>query len=118
LLVEVLTGATLPARIPVFGPEVDVPPGIGHLFVLLDPAAFVPDFPARIDDYVESLVSLPPTPGSEPLRLPGDRAAELEEEALQHGVSLPDLDARSLVALAGRLGLVSELPAGLAELVP
>lgn len=111
LLIEVLAG--LLSGSPYFGVEkgrVDEhvrDTGIGHFFMVLDPARFLPL--AQFEDAVARMVlqtrASPRRPDVAEILLPGEREARLREERLRQGVPLPAATVETLRKLGRPCGV-------------
>jgi LDH2 family malate/lactate/ureidoglycolate dehydrogenase len=113
LLWEVLTGVL--AASSTFSTQVSSPAdtsrpqGVSMLLLAIDPTVSMPyeTFTARVDDLIDRIHGAPRMDGAEPLRLPGDRAAQAMREHRAKGIELP-------VALLTKLRLIAadlDLPA-------
>jgi len=111
LLVEVLAGVLAGAAV---GPEIasmyagpDRPQGVGHFFVLMDIAAFMPPeaFRDRMDAMVDALKAVPRAPGVEEILVPGERSHRRAQENLRLGTPLDDVVAAELQQLSEEFGL-------------
>ncbi len=74
-----------------FGDDIGGPPGVGQVFIAIDPARTASDFGSRLEALFAILCS---EPG---VRLPGDMRHECRATATQFGVEVPD---RLLAAIA------------------
>ncbi len=116
LVLEVLTGVLTGAG---FGqahaPELlDQPTAqynLGHLFVALDPAMFMPldHFMARMQQLRREITQTPRVPGVERIYLPGEMEHERREERLQHGIPVHDDAPAALQEFCTAFGLDSPL---------
>jgi (2R)-3-sulfolactate dehydrogenase (NADP+) len=84
LLAAVLTGAALSCDVHPYADPQGPPPGVGQLFLALDPAAFADGFTTRF----EALATAITADGQ--ARLPGDRRLAARKEAAAVGVRVPD----------------------------
>jgi LDH2 family malate/lactate/ureidoglycolate dehydrogenase len=106
LLAGVLNGAAFGRSVVDHTADLVTPTNTGQSLLVLRPDLFLPA-PEALASIARHLDELRRSnrAGGEPLRLPGDRAAELEAENRRHGVPVPDPLRRRLVALATRLGV-------------
>jgi LDH2 family malate/lactate/ureidoglycolate dehydrogenase len=84
---------------------------VGHLAVAIDIGATRPvaDFIADVDDLSAAMRSLPPRPGFERVRLPGEPEEECVTRFRASGVPIAPTTFSSLLDLAAELGLASAL---------
>jgi LDH2 family malate/lactate/ureidoglycolate dehydrogenase len=78
------------------------------LFLLaIDPAAFMPlgEFLSRVDRIVDEMHRAEPATGSEPVRVPGERAARSAAASERDGVVFPERHVKMLRALGAELGV-------------
>ncbi|MGQ4810420.1 putative oxidoreductase YjmC [Candidatus Entotheonellaceae bacterium PAL068K] len=118
LVLEVLTGVLTGAG---FGrahaPESLSAPAarydLGHLFGVLDPAAFMPreQFYARMAQLRRDITQAQRAPGVERIFLPGEPEHERRLERLQHGIPVHDETPAALREFCATLGLDSPLGA-------
>jgi len=71
-------------------------PGIGQSFIIINPAAFNPEFPATLERLVRQITDQPGT------RLPGARRFALREEKRAGQLELPDALYEKICARAGK----------------
>ena len=110
LLIEVLAGVL--SGSPYFGVEKrrvdehvrDI--GIGHFFMAVDPARFLPraEFEEAVVQMVKRTKASPRMAGATEILLPGEREARLREERLRQGVPLAAATAEMLRKLALECG--------------
>ncbi|WP_125778153.1 Ldh family oxidoreductase [Antribacter gilvus] len=111
VLVDVLTGilAAGPTsdQIPSWLFEPDVPNGVAHVFLVVDPAVFggAPPVGQRVADYLDRLHAAPLAQGAEEILHPGQLEWRRHDDALAHGVELPDDVAASLAEAGRRAGV-------------
>jgi LDH2 family malate/lactate/ureidoglycolate dehydrogenase len=76
---------------------------VGHFFVAIDPAAFLPraDFDRRLEELVHEVKSAPPIDPERPVMLPGEVEFRRMEERLRDGVPLDRETVARLKELAG-----------------
>lgn len=67
-----------------FGDDQGGPPGVGQVFLAIDPSRSAPDFAQRLEFVLADFVA------EEGVRLPGDRRHEHREGAERNGVQVPD----------------------------
>lgn len=79
----------------------------GDLYLVIDPAAFgdPATFLAETRDYASELRALPAAPGTDAVRLPGDRAAALHRERLQGGIPIAAGVWQEAIDIAAGLGV-------------
>lgn len=112
LLAGVLNGAAFGRSVIDHRTDLGTPTNTGQAMLVLRPDLFRPagDVQDAVAQHLDELRSSGSTSG-EPLRLPGDRAAEVEADNLAKGIPVPDALRESLNALASRLGVADQLPA-------
>ena len=95
ILIDLLAGILPGGR---SGPEIvplyqrlSEPQGVGHIFIVLDVAAFEPleAFTARVDETVRRIRALPPASGAARAFLPGELEQLREKEYRTRGIPLP-----------------------------
>jgi len=64
------------------------PQDYGFLFIAIDPAMLVQDFPARMAELVARIKSTPREPGVEEIRIPSERAFRGREQRRREGIVL------------------------------
>ena len=64
------------------------PQDYGFLFIAIDPAMLVQDFPARMAELVARIKSTPRQPGVEEIRIPSERAFREREQRRREGIVL------------------------------
>ena len=107
VLSGVLSGAGLSATRVGLYDDADTSMGIGHAVAAIDVTAFRERdaFLADIDELIETITAMPPRPGFDEVRLPGQGAARTRRDRDEHGVPLdPDVLA-GLDELANKYGL-------------
>jgi L-2-hydroxycarboxylate dehydrogenase (NAD+) len=107
LLAGVVNGAAF-GRSVVDHADLATPTNTGQALLVVRPDLFLPaeEVTASI---VRHLDELRHAGSGAPVRLPGDRAAELEAESAVRGVPVPAALRRELAALAARLGVADDL---------
>jgi len=124
LAVDLLTGVLGGAA---FGPNIvglfstDAPSDLGQAFIVVDPAAIGTReaFEARLEGYLDQLVSAPTVPGA-PGRvlIHGEPEAEAERRSDERGVVIDSVHARNLIELGARRGVPFEIGRALAPPPP
>jgi len=64
------------------------PQDYGFLFIAIDPAMLVQDFPVRMAELVARIKATPRQPGVEEIRIPSERAAREREQRRREGIVL------------------------------
>ena len=110
LLAGVLNGAAFGSSVVDHRADPATPTNTGQALFVLRPDLFMPadEALASMARHLDELRHSG-SPDGRPLRLPGDRAAELEAEGTARGITVPDAVRASLVALGARLGLTDTL---------
>jgi len=112
VLSAVLSGAAVGPNVPSWNAHRGKPMDLGHCFIVLDPKRFADGFDERLGSYLAQMRGLPGQ-----VLVPGDPEREYERAAAAKGVQLHTNVAKSLRALAARLGVDEKLvPAPLAQL--
>jgi LDH2 family malate/lactate/ureidoglycolate dehydrogenase len=75
------------------------PQDYGFLFVAIDPAILVPDFPARMAELVARIKATPRQPGVREIRIPSERAFREREQRRREGIVLDRKVVEALNAL-------------------
>ena len=75
------------------------PQDYGFLFIAIDPAMLVQDFPARMAELVARIKSTPRQPGVEEIRIPSERAFREREQRRREGIVLDRKVVNALNAL-------------------
>lgn len=99
LFSAVLTGTTLDqAMLPMGGPEIATPRGLGHFFLAVDPVRFAgaTAFAAGMRAYLEALRGVSSTVEGGAVLAPGDREWRVETERLRDGIPVDPDTARFL----------------------
>lgn len=111
LLAGVLNGAAFGRSVIDHRTDLGTPTNTGQAMLVLRPDLFRPaeEVHTAVAQHLDELRSSGSNSGR-PLRLPGDRAAEVEAENLAKGIPVPDTLRESLNALASRLGVAEQLP--------
>ena len=107
LLIEFLSGALLGCEM---GHDHALKPGArkGHLFMAIDPGTFVPAEEVRraVGARIAALKASRPEPGSEGVRVPGERSHAARARALELGVvAIDEMCWQDTLAVAARLGV-------------
>jgi LDH2 family malate/lactate/ureidoglycolate dehydrogenase len=111
LLIEILAG--LLGGAPYFGVERDKvgdhmhERGIGHFFMAIDPARFMPleQFKASVNRMTLEIKSSPRSPGVDEIYFPGEPEARLRKERLSQGIPLAASTMSKVKDLAAECGL-------------
>jgi LDH2 family malate/lactate/ureidoglycolate dehydrogenase len=87
--------------------DTDGPQGLGHFFLTLSPTAFISEieFQTQIATLVDALTKIPPSEGTEGVRVPGDSHRARRTARLTNGISLPDDEVAELTALGRQSGV-------------
>ena len=90
LLAGVLNGAAFGRDVVDFNADDDSETNTGHFLIVVDIARFLPleTFTAEVDRHVRDLRASKRLPGTDTIRLPGDRRAECRAERLRDGVPI------------------------------
>jgi len=106
LLAGVLNGAAFGRSVVDHAADLGTPTNTGQALLVMRPDLFMPapEALASIARHLDELRRSGSASG-EPLRLPGDRAGELETENRARGIPVPDALRERLVAVATRLGV-------------
>ncbi|MCC6177253.1 MAG: Ldh family oxidoreductase [Chloroflexi bacterium] len=110
LMFEVLTGVLAGLAV---APHVGSPDDctrtqqVSHFLLALDPTAFLlrETFLARVDALIDEVHAVPPAPGIERVRVPGERSADRAESSHRDGILLSAARVSELRALAARIGV-------------
>jgi ureidoglycolate dehydrogenase (NAD+) len=99
--------------LPMGGPDMSTPRGVGHFFLALNPAAFVDaaTFAARLADYLADLRASSAVAGGETLA-PGDREWRCRARRDAEGIPLDGANQAAYAALAERFGVTPLTPLG------
>lgn len=111
LLAGVLNGAAFGKSVIDHRTDLGTPTDTGQAMLVLRPDLFRPaeEVHTSVARHLDELRHSGSNSG-ERLRLPGDRAAEVEAEKLAKGIPVPDALRESLNVLASRLGVAERLP--------
>lgn len=92
LLAGVASGAGYLNRVKSWSADPDQPQGIGHFFILIDPARLLGAgaYRAAMRDFASIVLATPPSDPAQPVRLPGQLEMQRFKDALQNGVEIPD----------------------------
>ncbi|GAA1772057.1 MULTISPECIES: Ldh family oxidoreductase [Streptomonospora] len=124
LLVEVLSalfsGAHHGPHIPPLYDNDEHPQGLGHFFLAMSPAVFLPqeEFAARVGRLADEVAALSAAEGHERVYLPGEPEAERAAHRRTHGVPLSAEVRAELRAVAQELGVAPALTAVLDGAAP
>ncbi len=83
------------------------PENIGHFFMAIDPATFLPAgaFQADLDEVIDYLRATPPTDPAKPVLVAGDPEDAERGSRLSTGIPIPDALAEQLKAVCDRAGV-------------
>lgn len=107
LLAGPLSGAVFGRDVVDFNADASSEANTGHFIVALDIARFVEPqtFHAEVNGHLADLRGSEPLAGAEPIRMPGDRRAELRAGREQNGVPVPASLLERLNAVASALSI-------------
>jgi len=110
MMVDILCGVLSGARVHLGDPHAFTagePADVNHVVAALSIAAFgsAEEFTRDMDAYIDGMHRVPPAPGVDRVRVPGEPEFKAEEERRRHGVPLHDSVATSLRALGAELGI-------------
>lgn len=107
LLAGILSGAPFGPHLPRMYERLNEPQQLGHFFLALRPDLFLPEeeYRARVDRLVREVRAVPPAPGTDRVRAPGDVEAEQEAERRRLGIPLGPGVLQEFRELAGRYGV-------------
>jgi ureidoglycolate dehydrogenase (NAD+) len=90
---------------------------LGQAFIVINPASILPidDFKVRVDTMIRKLRESPKAKGSSRVYLPGEIEWERREDALKHGILLPEIVMTSLLGAAQDMGLDPALLKGIQD---
>jgi ureidoglycolate dehydrogenase (NAD+) len=111
VLCGILTGASFLSGIQGWINQSGTPADQGHAFIAIDVNALMPidTFKARMDAMIREIKAAPKAAGAERIYLPGEMEWERRDQALRHGLQLPDSVLTNLLGLAEDVGMVNEL---------
>lgn len=97
--------------LPMGGPDMSTPRGIGHFVLAINPAAFTDTatFQSRMSDYLADLRSRPAMSGTDVLA-PGDREWRCRAQRDAEGIPLDSANQAAYAAMANELGLETLKP--------
>nr|WP_300311159.1 Ldh family oxidoreductase [Halomonas sp.] len=103
MLANMLNGFRL---LPMAGPDMTTPRGVGHFFLVMNPEAFTEraHFQARMQEYLADLRSMEPVQGRQVLA-PGDREWNQREQRRRQGIPLDWAQRDAYRDIALQLGL-------------
>jgi LDH2 family malate/lactate/ureidoglycolate dehydrogenase len=110
LIVEVfaglMSGMGQATRVP-FNPTPEDPPSMGHFLMAIDAGRLLPlaNFTRAVDGLIDTIKASRLAEGFDEIRLPGERAARLEQRQRREGVSVRDEEWAKIVAIARELEL-------------
>jgi LDH2 family malate/lactate/ureidoglycolate dehydrogenase len=107
LLAGTLNGAAFGRDVVDYTADSKTASNTGQAIVAVDIATFadVQAFKQQVDEVWEVMKSSPTLPGTDEVRLPGERSAQLYRERMAHGVPLGAEQRKVLDELADRLGI-------------
>jgi LDH2 family malate/lactate/ureidoglycolate dehydrogenase len=107
VLAAVLTGAGITAEVPGWSWDMPNPTNTGHAVIAINIETMMPleQFKERMDRMILRTKQSPKAKGSERIYLPGEMEWEKRNEALEHGMLLPERLVSNLSALAQENGL-------------
>ena len=107
LLAGPLNGAAFGRDVVDFNADDASETNTGHFIVALDVARFTPldTFKAEMDRHIRDLRGSARLPGTESIRLPGDRRAQLKAERSRDGIPVPDGLLERLDRVAADMGV-------------
>ncbi|GLK84780.1 Ldh family oxidoreductase [Ancylobacter defluvii] len=107
LLAGTLNGAAFGREVVDFNADSSTETNTGHFILALDVARFMPPaiFASVLQHQLDELRHDAPLPGTEGVRIPGDRRATLREARARDGVPIPAPLRRQLDELAATLGI-------------
>jgi len=110
ILCGVLTGASFLSGVQGWINERGIAADQGHAFIAIDVNALMPiaTFKARMDAMIREIKGAPRAVGVERIYLPGEMEWERRDQALRHGLQLPDYVLTNLLGLAEDVGMVNE----------
>lgn len=102
-----LTGMRISAGLPGWESDFTTPRELGHFFMAIDPAAFMPReaFSAMMRHYLSTLRGMTPGEGRDPPMAPGDREWRTREQRVAEGIPIDPATAEAFGELARRFGL-------------
>ena len=107
ILSGVLTGASVGSHIrDLYNAPRDVPQGLGHFCIAIDPAAFMPleRFKSRMDEMISMVKASKLAPGVARMVIPGEPETESKARRLREGIPLSESLLTELNALARSVG--------------
>ena len=107
ILSSVLTGSAIGPEIGSMYKNMDRAQNVGHLFILLDIAAFMPvaDFKRRLDQTIDAIKSCHRRPGVPEILIPGERSHRTAQQNRAEGIPLDDATLAELKTLCAELGV-------------
>ena len=111
ILCGVLTGASFLSGVQGWINESGIVADQGHAFIAIDVNALmlIATFKAWMDTMIREIKAAPKAVGVERIYLPGEMEWERRDQALRHGLQLPDYVLTNLLGLAEDVGMVEEL---------
>jgi LDH2 family malate/lactate/ureidoglycolate dehydrogenase len=113
ILCGVLTGAAFLSGVKGWINESGAAADQGHAFLAIDVNALMPiaAFKARMDAMIREIRGAPKAAGVERIYLPGEIEWERRDQAVRHGLQLPDYVLTNLLGLAEDVGMVKAFAA-------
>lgn len=102
VLSGVLTGAQFLSQIPSWMSHPEEPSGLGHFFILLDPAKLTDSdtLQSEMETFRDIILDTPPANQAHPVRLPGQIEQSNRDRAIESGIGVPADLLKKIVALA------------------
>ena len=109
-LAGIMTGAAFGRQVVNFRADAATPTNTGQSILVIRPDLFLPldEYKKEMDRQLREFRDSE-SMTDEPVRLPGERAAELESEQRRSGIAIPEALIADLNSLAGDLGLAARL---------
>jgi len=103
LLAGLLTGGKFLTGIQSWSESPEVPSGVGHFFILIDPARLIgrEKFNAAMLEFSAVIQSTPAASSSSPVMLPGQREQQYRAESIKNGISISSKLLNQIADLAG-----------------
>ncbi|WAP69815.1 Ldh family oxidoreductase [Jiella pelagia] len=107
ILTGVLMGGAFGTELTNLYDDLDTPQRNSHFVLAIDVSAFLdPDaFRARMDGYVDLLKASAPAPGSDGVRMPGEREHDMERDQGLNGIALQRGVLQEIVEIANEMGV-------------
>lgn len=88
ILSGLLTGSAFGPHIPAMYGDYTEPRGLGHFMLALNPEFMTERFLERVDQLIDELHAVPPSPGNDAVKLPGEIEDRMESNRLIEGVPI------------------------------